>query len=83
MQNMFQDISDKSLHHDTNQTEEIVGKEDLLAIEENFMDKLDDVKEQLGTMKQSMVQLDSMQQSIEQLMNVLQYLKKNIKTSTV
>ena len=77
---MFQDISDKSLHHDTNQTEEIVGKEDLLAIEENFMDKLDDVKEQLGTMKLSMEQFDTMKHGIEQLTNILQELKKNIKT---
>ena len=76
---MFQDTSDKSGHNDTTQVKEIVGKEDLLAIEENFMDKLDDVKEQLGTMKQSMVQLDTMKQSIEQLTNILHELKKNIK----
>ena len=57
------------MHHDTEEEDDTMGKEDLLAIEDNFMDELDDVKEQLATMKQSM----------EQLRSILEDIKLNIK----
>ena len=53
-----------------------MGKEDLLAIEDNFMDELDDVKEQLATIRQSMEQLATMRQSMEQLATMRQSMEQ-------
>ena len=44
-------------HLDTKEKVDTVEKEDLLAIADNLMEEMDDVKQQLATMKQTMEQL--------------------------
>lgn len=61
VQNIYQGFA---MHHDTEEEDDTVGREDLLAIEDK-----DEEKEQLATMKQSM----------EQLRRILEDIKLNIK----
>ena len=68
--NLQNNVHNFITHLDAKEKVDTVEKEDLLAIEDNFMEELDDVKEQLATMLQSKEQLAMMKQTMEQLATI-------------